>query len=174
MRNPSPSLAEHACLVLVVQGATHGWVIGSALQPDGELGRVFTLSRPLTYRAIDGLVDKKWVTRKETAGPGRDRAELRPTAAGRRVAQAWLDTPVGHVRDVRVELMLKLLLRERGGQSNAPLLTAQLDAIPFERLTEQLGGDVVDLWRREQARSVQSFLRSALAASEGRRETRSR
>jgi PadR family transcriptional regulator AphA len=153
-----PTLAEHACLTLVVQGVSHGWAIGSLLTPDGELGRVFTLSRPLTYRAIDGLVAQGLVRRKEPTGGTRDRATLTATAAGRRAAATWLDSPVDHVRDVRVELMVKLLLRERAGLPRADLARAQLAALPFDRLLSGGDDDLVDLWRREHARSVQAFL----------------
>lgn len=161
-----PTLAEHACLALVAQGVSHGWAIGSLLAPKGELGAVYTLSRPLTYRAIDRLVQDRLVRRKEPTGGTRDRATLTATATGRRVAQAWLDAPVSHVRDVRVELMLKLLLRQRAGQPVAPLVDAQLAALPFERLIDDAGaeGDLVHLWRREHARSVQAFLLAALHA----------
>ncbi len=154
-----PTLAEHACLTLVVQGVSHGWAIGTLLTPDGELGRVFTLSRPLTYRAIDGLVAQGLTRRKAPTGGTRDRATLTATAAGKRVAREWLDAPVDHVRDVRVELMLKLLLRERAGLPVAPLAATQLASLPFDRLLDAHDtGDLVDLWRREHARSVQAFL----------------
>ena len=153
-----PTLAEHACLTLVVQGVSHGWALGSLLTPDGELGRVFTLSRPLTYRAVDGLGAQRLVRRKEPTGGTRDRATLSPTAAGRRASAAWLDTPVSHVRDVRVELVLKLMLRRRAGLPVAPLASAQLEALPFDRLLDADSDDLVDLWRREHARSVQAFL----------------
>lgn len=168
-----PTLAEHACLVLITQGASHGWAVGSALTPDGQLGRVFTLSRPLTYRAIDGLVEHRLVNRREGSGSTRDPAILKPTAAGRRAASAWLDTPVTHVRDVRVELMLKLLLRQRGGMPLAPLLSAQLNALPFAQL-QHVGdrADLVSVWRGEQARAVQAFLQSALAHEQQQREDR--
>ena len=63
-----PSFAEWVCLTLVNQKVSHGWALGTMLAPDGELGRIWTLSRPLTYRAIDGLVDKRLITRR---GPGR-------------------------------------------------------------------------------------------------------
>ena len=168
-----PTLAEHACLVLITQGASHGWAVGSALTPEGELGRVFTLSRPLTYRAIDGLVEQRLVGRKEGSGSTRDPARLKPTAAGRRAATAWLDTPVSHVRDVRVELMLKLLLRQRAGLPVAPLLTAQLAALPFAQLQHVSDPtDLVSVWRGEQARAVQAFLQSALAHEQQGREDR--
>jgi PadR family transcriptional regulator AphA len=168
-----PSLAEHAVLTLVMQGTSHGWAVGSLLAPDSEIGRVFTLSRPLTYRAIDGLVEQRLLRRRETGASTRDPAVLTVTAAGRRAAQAWLDTPVDHVRDVRVELMLKLLLGQRGQLPLKPLLRAQLDALPFDQLLHPRGeaGDLVDLWRREHARSVRAFLCAALAEhTEGRED----
>ena len=76
------SFAEWVCLTLVSQKVSHGWALGTMLAPDGELGRIWTLSRPLTYRAIDGLVDKRLITRRgQAAGRGRDRVILAPTAA---------------------------------------------------------------------------------------------
>jgi PadR family transcriptional regulator AphA len=164
---PPSGLAEQACLALVVQGVTHGWAIGSLLAPGGELGRAWTLSRPLTYRAIDGLADKGLLVRADAVpGRGRDRTVLRPTAAGRRRAAEWLDAPVEHLRDIRTELLLKLLLRRRAGQPLEPLLDAQLDRLApaIDALTTTGdSSDPVVRWRRESARAVRRFLRDALA-----------
>ena len=100
-------LAEQVCLALVVEGVDHGWAIGTVLAPDGELGRIWSLSRSLTYRAIDQLIDRRLVSRRGTAtGRGRERSLLRATAAGRRTAMASLAQPVDHLRDVRSELLL--------------------------------------------------------------------
>jgi len=166
-RPAEPSLAEHACLALVVEGVTHGWAVGSVLAPDGELGRIWSLSRPLTYRALDALVEKGLVTPTGTApGRGRDRRTLAATAAGRRAARRWLDRPVAHLRDVRTELLLKVELRRRAGMAVEPLLRAQSDALAevLDALdTEPEPGDLVALWRRESARAVRRFLRAALA-----------
>jgi PadR family transcriptional regulator AphA len=136
------------------------------LAPEGEIGRIWTLSRPLTYRAIDGLVDKGLVSRRgRRAGQGRDRIVLAPTTAGRRAASRWLDTPVEHLRDVRTELLVKLALRDRGGLDNEVLLGAQ--QIRFEPLIDSLTStttddELVDVWRRESARAVRRFLDQAL------------
>ena len=159
-------LAERVCLVLITQKVSHGWALGSMLAPDGEVGRIWTLSRPLTYRAIDGLVDKGLITRTgQAAGRGRDRVLLAPTAPGRRVAQKWLDEPVEHLRDVRTELLVKLFLRDRAGLDNEPLLARQAEL--FEPAIDALTSthrddDLVDLWRRESARAVRRFLDQAL------------
>jgi molybdopterin-binding protein len=165
-RLPSdPSLAEHVCLALVTQGVSHGWGLGTILAPDGELGRIWMLSRPLTYRAIDGLVEKRLVTRRgHTSGRGRDRVVLAATAAGRRAAARWLDTPVQHLRDVRTELLVKLALRARAGMDNEPLLSAQqqLFSPRIDALTSSSDDDLVDLWRRESARAVRRFLDHAM------------
>lgn len=162
-----PSFAEHVCLVLVTQGVSHGWGLGSLLAPDGEVGRVWSLTRPLTYRAIDGLVDKGLVSRRgRSSGQGRDRVLIAATASGRRAAAHWLDAPVEHLRDVRTELLVKLTLRDRAGLERLPLLHAQQERFePFiESLTSSHGSDddLVDLWRRESARAVRRFLDQAL------------
>lgn len=160
------SLAEHVCLQLVDQGAGHGWAIGSLLAPDGEVGRVWSLTRPLTYRAIDGLVAKELVSRApQESGSGRDRVVLATTPAGRKVARRWLDDPIAHLRDVRTELLVKLTLRDRAGLDREPLLRAQqahflpmMDALSAGSASD----DVVALWRRESARAVRRFLDHAL------------
>jgi molybdopterin-binding protein len=164
-------LAEWVCLTLITQEVVHGWALGSMLAPEGELGRIWTLSRPLTYRAIDGLVDKQLITRTgQAAGRGRNRVLLAPTSSGRRLAKKWLDTPVEHLRDVRTELLVKLFLRRRAGIENQPLLAAQLERFgpTIDRLTScDADDDLVDLWRRESARAVRRFLDQALSPPAG-------
>jgi molybdopterin-binding protein len=170
------SLAEHTCLALVGQGVAHGWAVGTMLTPEGEIGRVWSLSRPLTYRAIDALVERRLLSRKGASpGHGRERTLLVTTAAGRRATARWLDEPVAHLRDIRTELLVKLELRRRTGLDLAPLLDAQR-----ERSAEQLdaltrshpGPDLVQLWRAESARAIRRFLDQALhptpAAAPGR------
>jgi molybdopterin-binding protein len=167
---PDLSLAEHVCLAVVVEAGMHGWAIGTLLAPDGEIGRVWSLSRPLTYRAIDGLVDEGLVVRRaRTTGHGRDRAVLAATAAGRRAVSTWLDTPVRHLRDVRTELLVKVTLRSRAGIDNAPLLAAQRTAFDatIEALTLGSADDLVAMWRREHARAVRRFLDEALRPTRG-------
>jgi PadR family transcriptional regulator AphA len=160
------SLAEQVCLALVVEGVSHGWAIGTLLAPDGELGRIWSLTRPLSYRAIDGLVQHGLVTRRTPkTGHGRDRVLLAATARGRRSSQRWLDAPVEHIRDVRTELLIKLTLRERAGLETRALLTAQQEAFQptIDALASAGEGDgLVELWRRENARAVRRFLDEAI------------
>lgn len=159
------TLGEHACLAAVHQGTGHGWAIGTLLAPDGEIGRIWSLSRPLTYRAIDALVERRLLTRRGTqAGHGRERTMLHVTAAGVRAVETWIDTPVEHLRDVRTALLVKLAFRRRAGLDLVPLLTVQraLFSSTIDELTTSAHDDIVDLWRRESARAVRRFLDAAL------------
>lgn len=159
-------LGEAVCLTLVAQGATHGWEVGTLLAPDGEIGRIWSLSRPLTYRALEQL-DGKGLLRRSAprAKAGRERQILKVTAAGRRASNRWLSTPVEHLRDVRTDLLLKLALRERAGLDVTPLLLEQ--QARFDELISALTSgaaptDLVGLWRRESARAVRRFLQAAI------------
>jgi hypothetical protein len=49
-------LGEWACLGALDAGPSHGFALAEQLGPSGPIGRVWSLSRPLTYRAIDRLV----------------------------------------------------------------------------------------------------------------------
>jgi PadR family transcriptional regulator AphA len=77
------------------------------------------------------------------------------TPAGRRAIDRWLDEPVEHLRDLRSELLLKLLLARALGRTPQVLLERQ--RAMADRVEEQLRaeqaerapGDPVLLWRLE-------------------------
>jgi molybdopterin-binding protein len=169
---PELGLADFVCLALVCSGYRHGWGIVKELAVDGPLGRIWTLSRPLTYRAIDRLLMAELLKITGTEpGRGRDRRVLAPTRAGGRRADQWLDTPVTHLRDLRTELLLKLDLRGRAERPMEPFLAAQRETLApiLDRLERaDTTDDAVAVWRREQARAVRRFLDAltALRASE--------
>jgi PadR family transcriptional regulator AphA len=165
---PALSFAEWVCLALVDEGIDHGWAIGTEVASDGDIGRVWSLSRPLTYRALEHLDAKAMIRRDQrgvAASATRERVRLSVTPQGRRAVLRWLDEPVGHLRDVRTELLVKLVLRRRRDLPVEPLLDAQQHAFAehFATLTTAgPGADLVDLWRRESARAVRRFLETAL------------
>ncbi len=170
------TFAEWVCLALVDEGIDHGWAIGTELAADGEIGRVWSLSRPLTYRALEQLAAKDLVRREARAGATtRDRVLLDCTPRGRRAVRRWLDEPVAHLRDVRTELLVKLVLRRRRDLPVESLLDAQQQAFAehFATLTTAgPGADLVDLWRREIARAVRRFLETALGHIDEQRADR--
>jgi DNA-binding PadR family transcriptional regulator len=150
------SLADHVCLAIIAEGPTHGWALVKLLRPDGEIGRIWSLSRPLTYRSIDHLVEAGMVDRSD----GGRRAELRATEPGRRAATSFLARPVGHIRDLRTEFLLKLELAHRAAVDPSDLINRQRDHLEpaFGALTSTAAADPVELWRQESARAAERFL----------------
>lgn len=150
------SLADHVCLALVAEGPVHGWAIVKALAADGDVGRIWSLSRPLTYRSIDRLAAEGLIDRTRF---GR-RTELRITAAGRRVTRRWRSEPVEHLRDLRTEFLLKMHLDERAGASSGALVRRQQEQLQpmIDALTSTPAETAVDVWRQESARAAQRFL----------------
>ncbi len=94
---------------------------------------------------------------------GGNRTILAATRAGRSRLRRWLTTPVVHLRDLRSELLLKLVVADLCAIDIAPMLDEQHDHIA------QLAGaiadhvdegpvDVVDLWRMESSQAAVRFL----------------
>jgi PadR family transcriptional regulator AphA len=171
-------LSEWVCLALVAEGPTHGWSVARTLAAGGDVGRVWTLSRPLTYRALAQLVGAGLVAASGTSpGRGPARTMLTATPAGRRALRRWLRTPVAHVRDVRTELLLKLALSERAGVDPLPLLRAQRDALApaFAALARQARSrraDRVDRWRHASSQAVRRFVDAEITRAERRTRRR--
>lgn len=178
MDEPRLSLTEHAVLgVLVIDGPAHGFAIARALAADGGIGRVMTVSRSLAYRALDRLVAEGLArpTRVE-AGDGPQRVVHRVTARGRRRFDAWLARPVRHMRDLRLEFRLKLVLLERSDRSPLALIGAQRDALrpAFEAILGSAGADErddVELWRWHSTAAIAAYL-DDLEARHGKKRRR--
>jgi DNA-binding PadR family transcriptional regulator len=161
MAKQDAQLARDVVLALIVQQPRHGWALHEELAPHGEIGRAWTLSRQLVYRAIDTLEADGLVKRAQPKdGGGADKVIISPTAKGKAHTKAWLDQPVEHLRDVRTELVVKMMLRERAGLSAQSFLTAQQETFaPLLRAIESSPAQTpVDMWRRESASAVKRFL----------------
>lgn len=167
------TLTEWVVLALVDERPTHGWAIVRALRPDGPIGRVWTSSGPLVYRAIH-LLEEGGLLREsgEATGRGPSRTVLEITAEGSRAVETWLREPVAHVRDLRSELLVKLLLLERRGLDPVPLVRAQQQLLrPVARALRRdartaAGEDrLVPLWRATTAAAALRFLADVEAGS---------
>jgi DNA-binding PadR family transcriptional regulator len=160
-------LGEWACLGILYAGPSHGFAIAARLKPEGDIGRVWSMSRPLTYRSLEQLTARGFVhaVGEEPGIAGGNRTILAATRTGRARLRTWLATPVMHLRDLRSELLLKLVLADLCGIDPAMLLVEQRAVV--ERRVEILardadGGDdpdVVALWRAESSRAALRFLR---------------
>jgi DNA-binding PadR family transcriptional regulator len=162
---------EWAVLALLVEEPTHGFAVARALEAEGEVGKVWTVRRPLVYRAVDTLTAKELVRPARTvASPsGPQRTVLEATTRGKRAVTRWLRQPVAHVRDARSELMLKLLFLTRRGASLEPLLAAQREqfaqlAANLSKAADEAEGfdRALLLWRRENATAAVRFVETLL------------
>lgn len=161
----SLSLAEWTVLTVLDEAPGHGFAVASLTAPEGSLGRVWHVPRPVVYRAITrleevGLLDALG----EEEGHGPRRQVFRVSAVGRARVRAWLGTPVEHVRDVRSALLMKLALLDRRGLDPAPLLARQRTRI--ESIVGGLSGQAAETgfeatlaaWRRTNAEAVLAFI----------------
>jgi DNA-binding PadR family transcriptional regulator len=166
-----PSLGEWACLGILYDGPSHGWAIAARLRPDGDVGRIWSLSRPLTYRAIDQLTEREWAhpVGEEPGRAGPNRTIIAANRTGRARFRTWLHTPVPHLRDLRTELLLKLTFAERLDIDIGGMLDRQRELIDrqAEALAERIDDDrdVVALWRTEATRAAQRFLDNVTSGS---------
>jgi PadR family transcriptional regulator AphA len=158
---------EWSVLGLLAEQPAHGWALAAELAPDGGIGSVWSLGRPLVYRSLEILEKRKLI---EPAGlepsvRGPRRTVFRVTAAGRDALAQWLAEPVAHVHEIRSLLLLKLVLGERLGADLGPLLDAQRELLADRaealeaRLEESAGAErIMTRFRYETALAALRFV----------------
>jgi PadR family transcriptional regulator AphA len=165
-------LGEWACLGILYPKPAHGFAIAARLKPTGDIGRVWSLSRPLTYRSLDQLSSRGYIhaVGEEPGIAGGNRTILAATRTGRAQLRKWVSTPVAHLRDVRSELLLKLVIAADCDIDVTDMLEAQRAQI--EDITHAMQGteiagdgtlDVVALWRIESSTAALRFVDHLLA-----------
>ncbi len=162
---------EWAVLALLAEEPTHGFALARAMAPEGAVGQVWSVRRPLVYRALENLAAMELVRPKATVASrtGPRRTVLEATPAGKRAVTRWLREPVAHVRDARSLLMLKLLFLWRREADPEPLLRAQRKR--FAGVAEGLGAAAEDaagfdralaIWRLESTTAALRFVDTML------------
>ena len=158
---------EWAVLALLCERPAHGWALARQLSPNGELGSVWSLTRPLVYRSLEILESRRLIlpAGSEPGARGPNRTIFRATAAGHEAVGLWLSEPVEHVRESRSLLLLKLVFAQRNCIDPRPMLLAQREAIEeaIESLEERtlgtVGTDAILLrFRLESSRAVERFI----------------
>jgi DNA-binding PadR family transcriptional regulator len=154
-------------LCVVCAEPTHGFAVAGLFSPAGSLGRVWQVSKPAVYAAMTrlerlGLVQ---MAGKQHTSQGPARSLVEATPAGQAAARKWLRTPVGHGRDVRSELLIKLALLERAGADPWDLLSEQrhklspLAAALADRVHATTGIEhALALWRHKAMSATIQFL----------------
>jgi DNA-binding PadR family transcriptional regulator len=169
-RNLAPG--EWAVLALLCERPGHGWALARQLSPAGELGSIWSLTRPLVYRSLEILEERELIVPagSEPGARGPNRTIFRATAAGHEAVGLWLAEPVEHVREGRSLLLLKLVFAQRNCIDPTPMLLAQREAIEEaigsleDRIRSNAGSDAILLrFRLESSRAVERFIDGVLS-----------
>jgi DNA-binding PadR family transcriptional regulator len=166
---------EWAVLALLCERPTHGWALARQLSPDGELGSIWSLTRPLVYRSLEILEARQLIVPagSEPGVRGPNRTIFRATAAGHEAVGIWLSEPVEHVREGRSLLLLKLVFAQRNCIDPRPMLLAQREGLEEtiasleDRTNGSVGTDAILLrFRLESSRAVGRFIDAVLSELE--------
>jgi DNA-binding PadR family transcriptional regulator len=169
------SLPEWLVLAIIGQQSAHGFAVAQRTAPRGDLGRIWQIPKAVVYRAIGRLLDAGLIVPEGTEpGLGPQRTVYTVTTEGRDAAGRWLHAPVEHVRQIRSELLLKLALLDRAGESPAELLVAQramlepiAQAIEARRAASTGFDSTLLAWRRATAVAALGFLDAVTPAEPG-------
>jgi len=142
-------------LGLLVTAPAHGFALAKELKADGRWGQIWTVPRPLVYRALIALEAGSLIImdRAEESRLGPRRAVYQATPTGKAAFSRWLNKPVEHYRDVRSQLILKLGFLWMRGESAESLLAAQL-AVVGPMLVGTWGEALQGRWFRPDARPL--------------------
>jgi DNA-binding PadR family transcriptional regulator len=156
---------EWAVLGLLNASPSHGFALAKEMAPDGDIGRIWSLSRPLTYRAVDQLLERRFIeARAEQPGrAGGNRTIYAATRAGRSSFRTWVTTPVEHLRELRSDLLLKLVLAQRCSIPIDKMIDAQKHLVRqiragLDMRIQQTPNDLVLVWRTYAVDAALGFL----------------
>jgi len=122
--------AEYAILGVLRERPMHGYEIARRFAADLDLGLVLPLDMSSVYALLKDLHEQDLIEgQRQVVGlrPPRPVFHLLPEAE--RLFLQWIEEPVGRLREVRSDLLLKLYFcRTIGTACTARLLDAQLEA----------------------------------------------
>jgi DNA-binding PadR family transcriptional regulator len=132
--------AEHAILGLLSldDGAGHGYDLARHFVEGHPLGGVLRLEAGMLYHHLKKLERVGWLSSTvEPQGSRPPRQVYRITDAGRAELRRWLQEPVAHTREIRLEFLVKLYFARRFDPELAARLIAGQRSMS-ERLEESL------------------------------------
>lgn len=115
--------ARYALLGLLLSAPAHGYDLSRRFAPGSALGDVIRLSHSHLYALLarlerDGLIAGE----VQEAGSLPQRRVYRLTDAGRAAVEHWIDEPVSHPRDMRLDFPLKLYIARDFGDERVEAL----------------------------------------------------
>ncbi|MBI5251408.1 MAG: PadR family transcriptional regulator [Desulfomonile tiedjei] len=163
-RNP----AEYPILGILARGPAHGYEI--SLRLNEEIGSIWRLGKSNTYALLgrlerDGLVSHERVGQENL--PAKNIFNLTPK--GMEVYKEWINKPVWHIRDMRLEFLTKLWCAQQlGHQFERSLISEQLDVC--REKTHRLEAQVASCRNEIEFRSLSfrlTMIRATVAWLEG-------
>jgi PadR family transcriptional regulator AphA len=122
--------ARYALLGLLLERPAHGYDLSRRFSPTSALGDVIHLRASHLYALLarmerDGLIAGEM----QDAGNHPRRRVYRLTDAGREAVERWIDEPVSHPRDMRLDFPLKLYIARGFDPRRAEGLIARQRAV---------------------------------------------
>jgi PadR family transcriptional regulator AphA len=120
---------EHAVLGLLALRPMHGYEMARIFAQEDELFAVCPVEQSLLYTYLRNIEERglvAWEERRVGNRPPRKLYELTP--AGRLELSHWLRRPVGRIREIRLDFLLKLyFLHQLDPAAERALLAEQID-----------------------------------------------
>lgn len=135
--------AEHAILGLLALGdgaePGHGYDLARHFGEGQPLGDVLRLEPGMLYHHLKKLERNGWVVAEVEPQPSRPaRRTYRLAPAGRAELTRWLEAPVAHTREIRLDFLVKLFFARRLDPARAARLVVE-QRETLGRLAESLG-----------------------------------
>lgn len=122
-----PLTLEHALLGFIHGQPIHAYEIHQRLVQAEALGLVWHVKQSQVYALLSRLEEAGYLlgaAASQSAGP--PKRVLALTAAGQAAFERWVEAPVRHGRDFRIEFLAKLFFaRQRGPAATAALIERQ-------------------------------------------------
>ncbi|MGI8967756.1 MAG: PadR family transcriptional regulator [Chloroflexota bacterium] len=133
--------ARYAILGLLLDRPSHGYDLARHFATTSAIGDVIHLSASHLYALLAHLERDDLISgEQEDAGTRPQRRVYSLTTTGREAVDRWMDEPVLHPRDMRIEFPLKLYIAQRSASTRAARLIERQRAVftnYITRLEEQ-------------------------------------
>mgnify|MGYP000036723577 CR=1 FL=1 len=166
---------EYALLGAMMSGPMHGYEILRFL--DSTLGSTWRVSTSQLYTVLKRLEGRGFL--ESSMEPQETRPSKRVftlTTKGRQAFLEWIHSPMGHVRDLRIEFLAKLFFIQRLSLKGADqLIEAQIGILkktykivekkrekergPFERLVLEFKAATLEAWMKWLDQKAAPFVR---------------
>jgi DNA-binding PadR family transcriptional regulator len=126
-RQQAPLSLEFIMLGFIKQAPIHGYDLYKKLTEFDTIAHVWSIKQSQLYALLDRLEEDQLIRSEIILGDSRpNRKEYHLTPAGEQRFAEWLEKPVSHSRDIRIEFLAKFYFALRAGSSIAlALLEAQ-------------------------------------------------